>query len=111
LEFKQDLESKTLKLFGVGEYSAEARAESESKISDSVNLWCMYVSVEHDPVSGSLSNRILLFRTRDEHGSGLDRTGSGLMPILAASGLDRTAIFLKIVGSGLDRTEKKNVLM
>jgi len=43
---------------------------------------------------------------RDEHGSGLDRTGSGLKPILARSGLDRTAIFLKIGGSGLDRTEK-----
>jgi len=25
---------------------------------------------------------------RDEHGSGLDRTGSGLKPILAGSGLD-----------------------
>jgi len=33
---------------------------------------------------------------RDEHGSGLDRTGSGLNQILAGSGLDRTAIFLKI---------------
>ena len=44
--------------------------------------------------------------TRDEHGSGLDRTGSGLKPILDGSGLDRTAIFLKIGGSGLDRTEK-----
>jgi len=43
---------------------------------------------------------------RDEHGSGLDRTGSVLKPILAGSGQDRTAIFLKIVGSGLDRTEK-----
>jgi len=43
---------------------------------------------------------------RDEHGSGPDRTGSGLKPILAASGLDRTAICLKIGGSGLDRTEK-----
>jgi len=30
---------------------------------------------------------------RDEHGSGLDRTGSGLKPILAGSELDRTAIF------------------
>jgi len=28
--------------------------------------------------------------TRDEHGLGLDRTGSGLKPILAGSGLDRT---------------------
>jgi len=45
-------------------------------------------------------------RIRDEHGPGLDRTGSGLNPILAGSGLDRTAIFLKIGGSGLDRTEK-----
>ena len=44
--------------------------------------------------------------SRDEHGSGLDRTGSGLKPIFAGSGLDRTPIFLKIGGSGLDRTEK-----
>jgi len=43
---------------------------------------------------------------RDEHGSGLDRTGSGLKPVLAGSGLDRTVIILKIGGSGLDRTEK-----
>ena len=43
---------------------------------------------------------------RDEHGSGLDRTGSGLKPILTASGLERTAIFTKNGGSGLDRTEK-----
>jgi len=28
--------------------------------------------------------------SRDEHGSGLDRTGSGLKPILAGSGPDRT---------------------
>jgi len=34
------------------------------------------------------------------------RTGSGLKPILAGSGLDRTAIFLKIGEAGLDRTEK-----
>jgi len=27
---------------------------------------------------------------RDEHGSGMDRIGSGLKPILAGSGLDRT---------------------
>jgi len=38
--------------------------------------------------------------TRDEH-------GSGMTPILAGSGLDRTAICLKFGGSGLDRTEKK----
>jgi len=42
---------------------------------------------------------------RDEHGSGLDRTGSRLKPILAGAGLDRTAFFL-IVRSGLDQTEK-----
>ena len=42
--------------------------------------------------------------SRDEHG--LDRTGLGLKPILSGSGLDRTAIFLKIGGSGLDRTKK-----
>ena len=43
---------------------------------------------------------------RDEHGSGLDRTGSGLKPIFGGSGLVRTAIFLKIGGSGLDRIQK-----
>jgi len=48
---------------------------------------------------------------RDEHGSGLDRTGSGLRPILAGSGLDRTAICLKIGGSGLDWTEKNFVVL
>jgi len=56
---------------------------------------------------------VILFKrsqpSRDEHGSGLDRTGSGLKPILAGSGLDRIAIFLKIGGSGLDRTEKNFV--
>jgi len=35
-----------------------------------------------------------------------DWTGSGLKPILAGSGLDRTALFFKIGGSGLDWTEK-----
>jgi len=50
------------------------------------------------------TGRLTVFR--DEHGSGLDRTGSGLKPILGGSGLDRTAIFLKIGGPGLDRTEK-----
>jgi len=39
---------------------------------------------------------------RNEH-------GSGLKPILAGSGLDRTAIFLKIGRSGLDRT--KNIFV
>jgi len=39
------------------------------------------------------------------------RTGSGLKPILAGSGLDRTAIFLKIGRSGLDRTEKIFVVL
>jgi len=41
--------------------------------------------------------------SRDEHGSGLDRTGSdwirtgsGLRPILAGSGLDRTTIFWRL---------------
>ena len=43
---------------------------------------------------------------RDEHGSRLDRTGSGLKAILAGSELDRTAIFFLIGGSGLDRIEK-----
>jgi len=32
---------------------------------------------------------------RDEHGSGQDRTGTGLKPILAGSRLDWTAIFFK----------------
>jgi len=43
LEFKQESEFKTLKMFrsGVGVYSAEAGAELESKISDSVHLWKM----------------------------------------------------------------------
>jgi len=43
--------------------------------------------------------------SRDEHGLGLDRTGSGLKSILAGWGVDRTAISFKIGGSGLDRTE------
>ena len=55
--------------------------------------------------------RYLKSNTKDEHGSGLDRAGSGLKPILAKSGLDRTAIFLKISGSGLDRTEKIFVVL
>ena len=46
-----------------------------------------------------------LVAARDEHGSGLDRTGTGLKPIVAESGLDQTAIFFKIGRSGLDRTE------
>ena len=33
------------------------------------------------------------------------RTGSGLKPILAGSGMDRTTFLFKIGGSGLDRTE------
>jgi len=44
--------------------------------------------------------------TRDEHGQdwiGLDQDCSQFWP---DQELDRTAIFLKIVGSGLDRTEK-----
>jgi len=49
--------------------------------------------------------------SRDEQGSGLDRTGSGLKPILVGSGLDRNAIFLKIGGSGLDRTERIFVVL
>jgi len=40
-----------------------------------------------------------------------DRTGSGLKEILAGSELDRTAFFLKIGGSGLDRTEKVFVVL
>ena len=41
---------------------------------------------------------------RDEHGSVLKQ-------ILAGSRLDRTAIFLKINGSGVDRTEKIFVVL
>jgi len=52
-----------------------------------------------------------MVESRDEHGSGLDRTGSGLKPILAGLGLDRTAIFLKIGGSELDRTKKIFVVL
>jgi len=38
----------------------------------------------------------------------MDRTGSRLKPILAGSGLDRTAIFLKIGGSDIFlRTKRK----
>jgi len=48
---------------------------------------------------------------RDEHGSGLDRIGSGLKPIFGGSGLDWTAIFLKIGVSGLDRTQKTYVVL
>jgi len=45
-----------------------------------------------------------LVHARDEHGSGLKQ-------ILAGSALDRTAIFLKISGSGLDRIEKMFVVL
>jgi len=55
--------------------------------------------------------RTPLLRRRDEHGSGLDGAGSGLKPIVAGSGLDRNAIFLKIGGSGPDRTEKIFVVL
>jgi len=48
---------------------------------------------------------VLLHRTCHALQSG-DEHESGLKPILARSGLDRTAIFLKIGGSGLDRTGK-----
>jgi len=34
-----------------------------------------------------------MVRLRDEHGTELDRIGSRLKPILAGTGLDRTAIF------------------
>ena len=57
-------------------------------------------------VSETLFVSVTIPWTRDEHGSGLDQTGSGPKPILAGSGLGRTAIFLKIDWSGLDRTEK-----
>ena len=41
----------------------------------------------------------------------MDRTGSGLKPILAPAGLDRTAIYFKIGGSGLERTEKISIVL
>ena len=44
--------------------------------------------------SGLLPSIEVDLPVRDEHGSGLDRTRSGLKTILAGSGLDRTAIFL-----------------
>ena len=40
-----------------------------------------------------------------------DWIGAGLKPILAGSGLDRTAIFFKFGGSGLDRTEEIFVVL
>ena len=43
----------------------------------------------------------------DQDWIGLDRTEANL----AGSGLHRTAIFLKIGGSGLDRTEKISVVL
>jgi len=49
--------------------------------------------------------------TKDEHGSVLDRTASGLKPILTGSGLDRITIFFKIGVSGLDQTEKIFVVL
>ena len=57
------------------------------------------------------SGHLWLVANRDEHGPGLDRTGSGLKPILAGSRLDRTAISLKIDVAGLDRTEKNFVVL
>ena len=55
------------------------------------------------------SHRIRLRLTIRFMAIGRDEHGSGLKPILAGSGLDRTAIFLKIGGSRLDRTEKQFV--
>jgi len=52
-----------------------------------------------DSYYNHLSNRNLPVFFRDEH-------GSGLKPILAGLGLDRTAICLQMGGSGLDRTKK-----
>ena len=71
---------------GAGVLKHGAGPESECEKCASAHLWCLY--------------------NRDEHRSGLDRTGSGLKPILVGTGLDRTAIFLEIGGSRLDRTEK-----
>jgi len=41
----------------------------------------------------------------------MDRTVSGLKPILAGSGLDRSAFFFKIGGSGPELTEKIFVVL
>ena len=54
---------------------------------------------------------ICVAMNRDEHGSGLDRTGSGLRPFFAGAELDRNAIFLNIGGTGLDRTAKFFVVL
>jgi len=53
----------------------------------------------------------LTLLSRDEDRSRLDRTGSGLKLSLAGSCLDRIAIFFRIGGSGLDRTEKIFVVL
>jgi len=47
----------------------------------------------------------------DEHGSVLDRTGSGLKPILADQDWIRLQFCLEVGGSGLDRTEKSFVVL
>jgi len=47
-------------------------------------------------MSGLWKYSVRVQSCRDEHGSGLDRTGSGLKTILAGSGLDRTANFWKL---------------
>jgi len=49
LEFKQESESKILKCFGVGVYSAKAGVKSESKISDSVPVLNMIRFPDRDP--------------------------------------------------------------
>ena len=70
--------------------------DSDWKTSQSAHLWC---TAEQRWAFGLQSSR-------DEHRSGLDRNVSGLKPIFARSGLNRTAIGLGIGGSGLGRTEK-----
>jgi len=81
-------------------------------IAQQCSLTNYYCTVVHATLHQSQRAWInWLTGSRDEHGSGLDRTRSGLNPILAGSGLDRTAIFFKIGGSGLDRTEKIFVVL
>ena len=74
--------------------------ESTPVIRIRSHLWYAYHSLGNTALAVIKDDK---FQRRAR--SGLDRTGSGLKPILAGLGLDRTAIFFKIGGSGLDWTE------
>jgi len=71
----------------------EFQQELESKTTHCVGVGAEYIQPKHE-------------RNRSQK-----RIGSGLKAILAGSGLDRTAIFFKIGGSELDRTEKIFVVL